>query len=143
MNDTDLAFSSIADVARLFRAGKLSPLELTELLLARIERLNPELNAYITVTAELARAQAKKAGQEIGVAARSRKSRRDRGVLHGIPVCLKDNICYFGSSHHGGLQDSQRFCSRERRGSGDAAERSGRGFAGQDESARIRVRGDQ
>ena len=96
MNDTDLAFSSITDVARLFRAGKLSPLELTELLLARIERLNPKLNAYITVTAELARAQAKKAGEEIGVAARSRKSRRDRGVLHGIPVCLKDNISTSG-----------------------------------------------
>ena len=96
MNDTDLAFGSISDVARLFRAGKLSPLELTELLLARIERLNPELNAYITVTAELAREQAKKAGQEIGVAARSRKSRRDRGVLHGIPVCLKDNISTSG-----------------------------------------------
>jgi aspartyl-tRNA(Asn)/glutamyl-tRNA(Gln) amidotransferase subunit A len=96
MNDTNLTFSSIADVARLFRAGKLSPLELTELLLARIERLNPELNAYITVTAELARAQAKKAGQEIGVAARGRKSRRDRGVLHGIPVSLKDNISTLG-----------------------------------------------
>jgi aspartyl-tRNA(Asn)/glutamyl-tRNA(Gln) amidotransferase subunit A len=89
MNDTDLAFASIEDVAKLFRKRKLSPVELTKLMLARIERLNPKLNAYITVTAELALAQAKKAESEL-FAPRGRKG--DRGPLHGIPISLKDNI---------------------------------------------------
>lgn len=89
--DTDLAFASIEEVAGLFRKRKLSPVELTKLMLARIERLNPKLNAYITVTAELALAQAKKAEIEL-LSPRGRKGYRDRGPLHGIPISLKDNI---------------------------------------------------
>jgi len=91
MTDTDLAFASIAEVARLYRKRKHSPVELTKLMLARIEQLNPKLNAYITVTAELALAQAKKAEAEL-FGPRGRKGRRDRGPLHGIPISLKDNI---------------------------------------------------
>jgi len=89
MTDTDLAFASIEEVARLYRKRKLSPVELTKLMLARIEQLNPKLNAYITVTAELALAQAKKAEAEL-FAPRGRNTRR--GPLHGIPISLKDNI---------------------------------------------------
>ncbi len=81
----------MAEVARMFRAGKASPVELTEAVLARIKRLNPRLNAYISVTAELAREQAKQAEKELG-GSRKAKSRVDRGLLHGIPVSLKDNI---------------------------------------------------
>jgi aspartyl-tRNA(Asn)/glutamyl-tRNA(Gln) amidotransferase subunit A len=91
MNDTDLAFASIEQVGKLFRKRKLSPTELTKLILARIDQLNPKLNAYITVTAELALAQAKKAEAEL-FAPRGRKGQRDRGPLHGIPISLKDNI---------------------------------------------------
>ena len=91
MNDSDLAFASIEEVGKLFRKRKLSPVELTELMLARVERLNPKLNAFITVTTELALAQAKKAEAELFVA-RGRKGQRDRGPLHGIPISLKDNI---------------------------------------------------
>jgi aspartyl-tRNA(Asn)/glutamyl-tRNA(Gln) amidotransferase subunit A len=91
MNDSDLAFASIEEVARLFRKRKLSPVELTELMLARIEQLNPTLNAYITVAAELALGQARKAESEL-FAPRGRKGYRDRGPLHGIPISLKDNI---------------------------------------------------
>ena len=87
MPDADLAFASIADLARLYRKRKASPVEVTQLLLSRIERLNPKLNAYLTITAELALAQAKKAESEL-----FRKSPRDRGSLHGIPISLKDNI---------------------------------------------------
>jgi aspartyl-tRNA(Asn)/glutamyl-tRNA(Gln) amidotransferase subunit A len=89
--DTDLAFSSIEEIARLFRQRKLSPVELTRLLLARIVKLDPKLNSYITVTSDLALAQAKKAEAEL-LAPRGRKGYRDRGPLHGIPVSLKDNI---------------------------------------------------
>jgi aspartyl-tRNA(Asn)/glutamyl-tRNA(Gln) amidotransferase subunit A len=91
MTDTDLAFASIEEIGKLFRKRKLSPVELTKLMLARIEQLNPKLNAYITVSAELALAQAKKAETEL-LAPRGRKGHRDRGPLHGIPISLKDNI---------------------------------------------------
>jgi len=87
----DIGLASIEEVARLFRKRKLSPVELTKLMLARIEHLNPKLNAYITVTAELALAQAKKAESEL-FAPRSRKGNGDRGPLQGIPISLKDNI---------------------------------------------------
>jgi aspartyl-tRNA(Asn)/glutamyl-tRNA(Gln) amidotransferase subunit A len=46
--DTDLPFATIEEIARLFRKRKLSPVELTKLILARIEQLNPKLNAFIT-----------------------------------------------------------------------------------------------
>lgn len=91
MTDTDLAFASIKQIAKLFRKRKLSPVELTKLMLARIEQLNPKLNAYITVSGELALEQAKKAETEL-FKPRGRKGRRDRGPLHGIPISLKDNI---------------------------------------------------
>jgi aspartyl-tRNA(Asn)/glutamyl-tRNA(Gln) amidotransferase subunit A len=92
MNETELAFATIAEIARLFRGGKLSPVELTELMLARIEQTNTKLNAYITVTDELARVQAKRAEAELCVRGK-RKTPTDRGLLHGIPLSLKDNIC--------------------------------------------------
>src|SRR6202140_3091450 len=95
MNEPELVFATIAEIARLFRAGKLSPVELTELMLARIERHNPTLNTYITVTDELARVQAKRAEAELGIRGKQ-KTRNDRGLLHGIPLSLKDNICTEG-----------------------------------------------
>jgi aspartyl-tRNA(Asn)/glutamyl-tRNA(Gln) amidotransferase subunit A len=95
MTDTDLAFASIEEVALLYRKRKVSPLEVTKLMLARIDQLNRKLNAYLTVTAELALAQAKRAEAEL-FAPRGRKGHRDRGPLHGIPISLKDNICTKG-----------------------------------------------
>jgi aspartyl-tRNA(Asn)/glutamyl-tRNA(Gln) amidotransferase subunit A len=86
--DTDLAFAPIEEIVRLFRQRKLSPVELTRLLLARIVELDPKLNSFITVTSDQALAQAKKAEAELF----SRKGNRDRGPLHGIPISLKDNI---------------------------------------------------
>jgi aspartyl-tRNA(Asn)/glutamyl-tRNA(Gln) amidotransferase subunit A len=91
MTDADLAYASIDQIGKLFRKRKLSPVELTKIMLARIEQLNPKLNAYLTVAAELALAQAKQAEREL-FATRGRKAHRDRGPLHGIPISLKDNI---------------------------------------------------
>jgi aspartyl-tRNA(Asn)/glutamyl-tRNA(Gln) amidotransferase subunit A len=91
MTDSDLAFASIEQIGKLYRDRKLSPVELTKLMLSRIELLNPKLNAFITVAAEIALAQAKKAEAEL-LAPRGRKGHRDRGPLHGIPISLKDNI---------------------------------------------------
>jgi len=92
MNDTDLAFASIEEIGKLFRKRKLSPVEITKLMLARIERLNPKLNAYLTVTTELASSpKLKKQNRNFSLLAAA-KGHRDRGSLHGIPISLKDNI---------------------------------------------------
>lgn len=74
---------TIADSARLIRARKLSPLELADAYLTRIETFQPQLDAFITVTAELARKQARRAEREI-------MRGEHRGPLHGIPFGLKD-----------------------------------------------------
>ena len=112
MNDTDLAFASIEEIGKLYRKRKLSPVELTKLMVTRTERLNPKLNAYITVTAELALAQAKKAESEL-FAPRGRKGRRDRGPLHGIPISLKDNIYTKGIRTTAGSKILKDFIPKE------------------------------
>jgi len=89
--DADLAFASIAEVGRLYRSRRLSPVELTQIILQRIEGLNPRINAYLTVSAESAFLEAKAAESALCVKAR-KKSRRDLGPLHGIPLSLKDNL---------------------------------------------------
>ncbi|RLA56250.1 MAG: Asp-tRNA(Asn)/Glu-tRNA(Gln) amidotransferase GatCAB subunit A, partial [Gammaproteobacteria bacterium] len=80
---TNLAIQPISQLARAIKAGELSPVELTECMLARVKALNPTLKAFNTVTAEQALTQARAAEQEIN-------SGNYRGPLHGIPVGLKD-----------------------------------------------------
>src|ERR1700720_2444708 len=75
----------IREIAEQFRKRALSPVELTTDCLARIERLNPKLNAFISVTADSAMAQARQAEAEI-------RRGNWRGPLHGIPLALKDLI---------------------------------------------------
>jgi len=89
--DADLAFRSIAEIGRLFRARKLSPLELTQFLLNRIDHLNPRLNAYLALNPEASLRDAAAAETALSTKSR-RKSRRDLGPLHGIPISLKDNL---------------------------------------------------
>jgi aspartyl-tRNA(Asn)/glutamyl-tRNA(Gln) amidotransferase subunit A len=89
MTGEDLAFTPIEELAPLLRKKKCSPVELVRILLSRIEKLNPQLNAFLTVTAEQALAQARQAEAEI---CGPRGRARDRGPLHGIPIALKDNI---------------------------------------------------
>ncbi|HMD62803.1 MAG TPA: amidase [Stellaceae bacterium] len=80
---TELHWLTIADAARLIESRRLSPLELTDALLARIDALDPQLNAFLLPTPEKAREQAKVAEREI-------MAGRYRGPLHGIPFGLKD-----------------------------------------------------
>src|SRR5712671_5325321 len=80
---SDATWLSLSEASRLVRDKKISPVELTEGCLRRIERLNPKLNAFITVTGESALAQAREAETEI-------KGGHWRGALHGIPIALKD-----------------------------------------------------
>jgi aspartyl-tRNA(Asn)/glutamyl-tRNA(Gln) amidotransferase subunit A len=79
----ELHYLTIADAARLIAQRKLSPLEYTDALLARIAAFDPQLNAFITLTADAAREQARRATAEI-------TGGRYRGALHGIPFALKD-----------------------------------------------------
>jgi len=59
MNNNDLAFTPALELAKLIRLREVSPLELIEIYLERIERLNPQLGSYFTITADLAIADAK------------------------------------------------------------------------------------
>lgn len=83
MADSDLHFLGIAEAARLIQSKRLSPVELTEALLSRMTGMGPQLNAFITVTADLARGQAREAEREIAGGGY-------RGPLHGVPFALKD-----------------------------------------------------
>jgi aspartyl-tRNA(Asn)/glutamyl-tRNA(Gln) amidotransferase subunit A len=80
---SDATWLSLSEASRLVREKKISPVDLTQGCLKRIERINPRLNAFITVTAESALAQAREAESEI-------KGGHWRGPLHGIPIALKD-----------------------------------------------------
>ena len=79
------AFLDLSEASRQVQQRSISPVELTQACLDRIERLNPHLNAFITVTAESAMAQAITAEQEI-------TQGKWRGPLHGIPMALKDLV---------------------------------------------------
>ena len=81
----DLATLTLKEASELVRRRDVSPVELTQACLARIDRHEPAINAFITVTREQALAAARELEGEI------RRGRR-RGPLHGIPVALKDNI---------------------------------------------------
>src|SRR5438874_2414227 len=79
----DTVHMTLEAAAEAVRARRLSPTSLVEACLARIEMLEPRLNAFITVTAALAREQAREAEREIAAG-------RYKGPLHGIPVAVKD-----------------------------------------------------
>ena len=80
---TDLHDLSIAELAGLIAARKLSPVELTEALIQRVEQLDGQTRAFITPTFDLARRQARAAESEIAAG-------KYRGPLHGVPFALKD-----------------------------------------------------
>jgi aspartyl-tRNA(Asn)/glutamyl-tRNA(Gln) amidotransferase subunit A len=81
----DLTKLSIAEAGRRIATRGLSPVDLTRAYLERIERVDPRINSFITVTAERALEQARTLEAEIGRG-------QNRGPLHGIPIGLKDNI---------------------------------------------------
>ena len=81
----DVSQLTLAQAADLLRRREVSPVELTKACLGRIEKYNSALNAYITVRAEEALAEARAIESEL-------LRGRPRGPLHGIPIALKDNI---------------------------------------------------
>jgi len=83
MTSPELCFLSAGQVGRLIQKKELSPVEVTEAHLKRIELLEPKLNSFITVLADQALAAAREAEKEI-------LAGRYRGPLHGVPLGLKD-----------------------------------------------------
>src|SRR5438128_2659289 len=80
---TDLSYLSITEAGELIRQKSLSPVKLVRECLDCIGRLNPTLNAFITVLADQALKEAKRAEAEI-------QRNTSKGPLHGIPVGVKD-----------------------------------------------------
>ena len=95
MDRSELPFLTATALANLLRTREVSPLEATEAYLSRIEQVDPALNSYITVTAEQALAEARRAEAEIVAG-------NYRGLLHGVPVAVKDQFCTEGVLTTGG-----------------------------------------
>jgi Asp-tRNA(Asn)/Glu-tRNA(Gln) amidotransferase A subunit family amidase len=85
MQNDDICWMSAVDLAEAIGKRKLSPLEVVKNILDRIDALNPRINAFVTMTAETALAEAKAA--EVAVSKGERL-----GPLHGVPVSIKDLI---------------------------------------------------
>ena len=85
MTAIDLTAATIANTSKLLRSREISPIELTEATLERIDRLDHNIGAFTTITADYALEKARRAGDEIA-------NGNYRGPLHGIPYTLKDLI---------------------------------------------------
>ncbi len=83
MNSDDLCYTPALDLARLIREREISSTELLEAFFARIERVNPAINAYCTVAYERAHEEAREADAAL-------LSGEPLGTIHGIPVSIKD-----------------------------------------------------
>jgi aspartyl-tRNA(Asn)/glutamyl-tRNA(Gln) amidotransferase subunit A len=82
---SELHWLTAAEISEAYAARRLSPVELVQALLARIEKLNPKVNAFISVDAEGALAAARQAEKDI-------RAGRIIGPMHGVPVGIKDSI---------------------------------------------------
>ena len=82
-NPDDLAFLPAHRISALLKARKITSRQITDIYLARIEKLNPTLNFVVTLMASQARAEADKADAEIAAG-------KYRGPLHGVPYGIKD-----------------------------------------------------
>jgi Asp-tRNA(Asn)/Glu-tRNA(Gln) amidotransferase A subunit family amidase len=85
LHATDLTFLPAADLAQQIREKKISPVELFDALLAKIERLNPKLNAFVHVNAEYVQREARRAELEV-------LKGHVLGPLHGVPISIKSSI---------------------------------------------------
>ena len=102
MTFDELHYLEIHELARLLAARKVSPVELTEAMLRRIERIDPTLQSYALVTPELALTQARAAEQMIG-------RRQILSQLHGVPIAVKDLCWTEGIATAAGMPLHRRF----------------------------------
>jgi aspartyl-tRNA(Asn)/glutamyl-tRNA(Gln) amidotransferase subunit A len=85
MSQDELCYWSATTMAAAIARKHVSPLEVVDAILGQIERLNPRLNAYCTVTAEQARRDARVAEHKV-------LRGEPLGLLHGVPVSVKDTV---------------------------------------------------
>lgn len=90
LDETEVAFAGVEGQARLLTEGRITSTELVDLLLRRIERLQPRLNAFRAVLADSARREAADAD--------AARQRGDRRPLLGVPVAVKDNVAVTGQA---------------------------------------------
>ena len=86
MADANLAWLPATALAALIRMKKVSPVEVVDAVLDRVARINPRLNAFVTLTEEQARRAAKAAERALG------KRTARLGPLHGVPFSVKDLV---------------------------------------------------
>src|SRR5215469_4371849 len=98
---TDLTFLPAVEMARQIREKKISPVELADAHLAKIERLNPKLNAFVHVDADRVRREAYTAQQAV-------TSNQQLGPLHGVPISIKSSIDVAGFKTESGDTPSRR-----------------------------------
>ena len=116
MDATDLCFAGAAEQARLVAAGKISARELVDATLARIEALQPRVNAYSVVLAERARIEADQADAR-------RRAGEERPLL-GVPVAIKDDVdvaglvTAWGTAAHGPAKERDAEVVRRLRSAG-------------------------
>ena len=101
MAGQDLRELTLAEAASLVRRKKVSPVELAEGYLRRVEALNPSLNAYITVAADEAMRSAQQAEDDVARGL-------DLGPLHGVPLAIKDLFATRGLRTTGGSKNPRR-----------------------------------
>jgi amidase len=102
---TDYEFREIGELSDAIKTGAVSPVEITEQMLARAASLNPRFHAYQEITAGTALEQAREAEREI-------RAGNYRGSLHGIPLAVKDNIDVAGVATTNGLKINDNFVPR-------------------------------
>jgi aspartyl-tRNA(Asn)/glutamyl-tRNA(Gln) amidotransferase subunit A len=93
---------NVQEAGAALRSGALSSVELTTTALDRVRQLDPQLNSFLTLTADTALAEARRADDELAAG-------HDRGPLHGIPIALKDLFLTRGVRTTGGSKVYERF----------------------------------
>ena len=136
MDATDLCYTPATELAAMIRARSLSPVELTRAVLERIERLNPRVNAFCTLTAEAAMARAREAEADV-MAGRAARADPRHPVLHQGPHV------HARGAHDGRLAHLRRPGARRRRRLRAPSGRRGRDLPWQDHHAGVRLEGDR
>jgi Asp-tRNA(Asn)/Glu-tRNA(Gln) amidotransferase A subunit family amidase len=103
---SDLTFLSASEMAKRVRSRQISPVELVDAHLAKIEKLNPVLNAFVQVDADRARAAAQNAERAVVPAA-------SLGSLHGVPISIKSSISVDGLRCEAGTRLRAGFVARQ------------------------------
>jgi amidase len=101
-----LHYLSAIDLTHMIRSKEISSVELATMFLARIDELNPQLNAVIDINAEITILEAKKA--DIALA-----KNQHVGALHGLPITIKDSTMVQGFRSTSGTQGWQNFVAKE------------------------------